>query len=523
MSTLNSSGSSTSNTTTSLSASRLTGMFSGLDTDSIVKSMVSSQQIKIDSVKAKQTKQEWYNEALQSVKDKVGEFMSTYVSVTGSKSLLKSSAYGSYKTVTSSTSNAAEVTGSSSSITDNITLRINKLAQNTKVSSASKVSINGTEISSNNTTTLENLSLATPLTFSSSGKISFAINGKTFSFTKDTTLQSMINTINTDTTANVTMTYSRLTDTFSLEANSGGSASSVSITNYQGNAFGTNSAFKISAGTFKNGTDSEAVINGTTVTRNSNEYTIDGIFYKLKKVTQGTSEETISYSIEQDYSATVSSVSSFVDAYNALYKDLKGLLNESDYSKDYQPLTDTQKSSMTADQVTAWEKKAKSGLLRHNSDLEKMISGLKNAFVAALGGTEKNASEIGIKAAGYFESNAGQIVLDEDALTKALQNNPQEVVAMFTNGSSISADSEQGLIYKIKSSLTDYTDVAKTSMATATKRITTLDTEISNLEDKLSSLSDRYYKKFSILEKSLSKLNSQSSYISQLFSSGSNG
>lgn len=520
MSTLSSSGSSTSNTTTSLSASRLTGMFSGLDTDAIVKSMISGQQTKIDSVKAKQTKQEWYNDALQSVKDKIGEFTSTFISATGSKSLLKSSAYGSYKTVTSSTSNAAAITGSSSSSIGTITLQINKLAQNTTVSSASKVSKYGTEISPNNTTTLGNLSLATPLTFSSSGNISFAINGKTFSFTKDTTLQSMINTINTDTTANVTMKYSRLTDTFSLEADSGGSASSVSITNFQGNAFGTNSAFKISTGTFKNGTDSEAVINGTTVTRNSNEYSIDGIFYKLNKVTQGTSEETISYSIEQDYSATVSSVSSFVEAYNALYKDLKSLISEPDYSKDYPPLTDAQKDAMTTEQITAWEKKAKSGLLRHNSDLEKMISSLKNAFVSALGGMGKNASEIGITSAGYFESNAGQIVLDEDALTKALQNNPQEVVAMFTNGSSTSADSEQGLIYKIKNSLATYTAAAKTSMTTATKRITTLDTEISDLEDKLGSLADKYYKKFSLLEESLSKLNSQSSYISQLFSSG---
>lgn len=498
-------------------------MFSGLDTDAIVKSMIAGQQTKIDSVKAKQTRQEWYNEALKGVKDKIDDFTSTYISTTGSKSMLKSATYGTYKTVTSSTSNAATITGSSSADTGNIILQINKLAQNSKVSSAAKVSKNGTEISSSNTATLGSLSLATPLEFNLSGKVSFNINGKVFNFSKDTTLQNMINTINTDTTANVTMKYSRLTDTFSLEADSGGSSSSVTIQNLQGNAFGTNSAFKITSGTYKNGTDSEAVINGTTVTRDSNNYSIDGINYNLNKVTLGTGEETISYSVERDYSSTAAAVSSFVDAYNTLYNGLKSLGNEADYSKDYPPLTDTQKSEMTTDQITAWEKKAKSGLLRHNSDLENLMSNLKKAFFSGLGTTGKNAAEIGITTAGYFENNAGELVLNEDTLTKALQNSPQEVVAMFTSGSSTSAYSEQGLIYKIKSSLTSYTSAAKTSMTTATKQITSFDTEISTLEDKLSSLADKYYKKFSTMEQALSKLNSQSSYIGQLFSSSGTG
>jgi flagellar hook-associated protein 2 len=54
-------------------------------------------------------------------------------------------------------------------------------------------------------------------------------------------------------------------------------------------------------------------------------------------------------------------------------------------------------------------------------------------------------------------------------------------------------------------------------MKTVKKQITTYDTEISSLEDKLGKLADRYYAKFSRMETALSKLNSQSSYISQLF------
>jgi flagellar hook-associated protein 2 len=492
-------------------------MFSSLDTDTLVKSMTSGEQARIDTVRQKQTRREWYNESLTSVKTEISDFLNTYMSATGENSMLRSAAYATFKSITSSTSNAAAVSGSSAADMGNITLQINRLAKNASVTSLAKVSGDGTEISSNNNAALGSLSLAEPLEFNSSGEISFAINGKTFSFRKDTTLQNMINTVNTDTTANVTMKYSRLTDTFSITADSGGADSSVKITNLEGNAFGTNSAFGITEGTAKNGVDSEAVINGVTVTRDSNEYKIDGITYELKKVTQGTSEPEVTYSLERDYSETISNISKFVDGYNKLFTKLNDLVGETDYSADYPPLTDAQKSEMTDDEITAWEKKAKSGLLKQNKDLVNLISNLKSGFYTALGGIGKNATEIGLSAAGYYEDNAGQIVIDEEKLSEALKKNPDEVITMFTNGSTSAASSEQGLIYKLRSSLTTYSSNVTSAMKTAKTQINQYDKEIDGLEDKLGELAERYYAKFSRMETALSKLNSQASYISQLF------
>ncbi len=498
-------------------SSRITGMFSSLDTDALVKSMTSGQQSRIDVVRQKQIKREWYNDALKNVKADINEFLDTYVNSSGEFSMLKSASYSTYKSVTASTSNAASVTALSSADLSDITLQINKLAKNTTLTSSSKVSARGTEISANNTAALKDLSLATPLQFGSDNQIAFAINGKTFTFAKETTLQNMINTINTDKTANVTMKYSRLSDSFTLESDSGGADSVISITNFKGNAFGSASAFKIGTGTFKNGNNSEAVINGTTVTRNSNEFTIDSIIYDLKKVTQGTTEETVTFSLEHDTSSTVTAVTKFINAYNELFSKLADLSEESDNSSDYPPLTDAQKDSMSEEQITAWETKAKSGLLRHNKDLSGLMTGLKNAFYSSLGGTGKNSTEIGITTAGYFDSNPGQITLDESKLTEALRTSPDTVIGMFTNGSSSAASSEQGLIYKLKTSISKYTSSITNAMKTATKQITTYDTEISSLEDKLGQLADSYYAKFSRMETALSKLNSQSSYISQLF------
>jgi flagellar hook-associated protein 2 len=113
------------------------------------------------------------------------------------------------------------------------------------------------------------------------------------------------------------MKYSRLTDTFTIAAASGGADSSVKIENISGNAFGEDSAFMIDEGTHIQGRcDSIAEINGTTVTRDSNEYTVDGITFELNKVTEGTDEEVISFRVKRDYSATTNAISSFVDAFN---------------------------------------------------------------------------------------------------------------------------------------------------------------------------------------------------------------
>ncbi len=640
MSTINStatSGTSTGSSSVFRTSSRITGMFSSLDTDSLVKSMTSSQQFKIDAVRQKQTRQEWYNEALTSVKDELNEFMNTYMSAAGEKSMLRSASYATYKSTTTSTANAASITASGNAELGDVTIQINKLAKNASVTSSARISANGTEISPSNTATLGSLSLATKLEFNAGGNISFAINGKTFNFSEDTTLQSMINTINTDETANVTMKYSRLSDAFTITSDVSGENGKVKITNLQGNAFGTNSAFgigdvsvsytgtsvsskwisadgvpiaddtmalqdlsfakalkfdgsdKISfsingkefqfekATTLRNmldtinndadakvtmyynsstdgftvmsdaesegvaiknlsgnafgegsafgigevaaaqGSGSEAVINGFTVIRDSNDYTIDGITYALKKVTQGTGEPEATFTLERDYSATISAVTSFVDGYNKIYSKLKTLVSEDDLSGKYPPLTDAQKAEMTTEQITAWEKKAKSGLLNQDKNLVTMMTTFRNAFSSVLGGVGKNASEIGLTSAGYFDSNAGQISVNEDKLSEALKQNAEEVIRMFTNGNSSAESTQQGLIYKLKSSLTAYNSTVTASMKTAKNQISSYDTELGGLEDKLSALAERYYAKFSRMETALSKLNSQASYISQLF------
>lgn len=499
------------------SNSRITGLFSDFDTDSLVESMCSGQQSKIDKQEQKKTTYEWYNEAVQNISDAVKEFSDTYCSALGTSSMLKASTYVTYSISSDSTSSAVSLSADNSAWEGNISVKVNQLAENSSVSSLGKVSKDGTEISSSNTKTLSELSFANALKFGSDGKLSFSINGKDFSFTSDTKLQSMLNTINNDSDANVTMVYSRLTDKFMITADEGGKDSQVSIVNKSGNAFGVNSAFQIGTGTTKNGQNALVEINDTEVERDSNEFTIDGISYELNKVTKDTDKETIDFTVKRDFSATVDAVGKFVDAFNTLITALNDAVSAKDYSDDYQPLTEAQEEDMTDDQIEKWNEKAKNGILRYDDNLQSLISNLKSAFFSAVGGTGKSSTSIGISSGSYYSSDKGLLVLDADTLTAALESNPEEVISMFTGGNSSADSAEKGIAYKIRNALTSYQSVANDSILNNEDKIDDIDDGIEELEDRLEAMAEKYYGKFSNMETALAKLNSQASYISQLF------
>lgn len=668
------------------SNSRLTGIYSGFDTDTMIKGMLAPQQAKIDKQAQKKTSYEWYNEALKDVMDAVKEFSNNYTSVLGSSSMLKSSSYSSYSVSSDSTSKAVTITASGSAEPGRISVRVSQLAANANVSSAGKISKDGKSISSSNTATLGELSFANELVFDGDGEICFAINGKTFTFNKNTTLQSMINTINNDEEANVTIKYSRLTDGFTITADSGGKNSKVSIQNITGNAFGANGAFQIDTGTVTNGRNSIAEINGAIVERESNEYTEDGITYRLNSVTSSgnslivmqlaknanasssgkvsangreiapdnnvklselslskaltfdsddnisfringktftfnkdttlqtmldtinndadanvtmqysrltdaftitsndsgkdgrvsifnisgnafgadsafkidtgfyengqnsiavingvtveretnyynidgtdydltdvtdTSNQYINFTIEKDYSAAKESIKNFITDLNKLITKLNNYLNAKDYSYDYKPLTEAQQDEMTEDQIAKWNEKAKSGILKNNTILQQLLSGLKQAFFTAAGGTGSSATSIGISTGNLYGADKGLLVIDENALAAALEKNPEKVISIFTGGKASSAAEDQGIIYKIINAVSSFKTGANDSISNTDDKIDKVDENIDKLEDKLDALADKYYKQFSIMESSLAQLNSQASYLSQLFS-----
>ena len=72
---------------------RLTGMASGLDTDSIVNDLMRIEQLKVDKVYRQKVLAEWRREAVTNVRNKLRTFRDTYSSALSSLNMNTSSVY----------------------------------------------------------------------------------------------------------------------------------------------------------------------------------------------------------------------------------------------------------------------------------------------------------------------------------------------------------------------------------------------------------------------------------------------
>lgn len=73
----------------------LTGLASGLDTESMIENAVSGYKLKISQLQQKRTKTEWKQEAYQSIIDKMSVFADKYASYTSSNNLMSASFFNS--------------------------------------------------------------------------------------------------------------------------------------------------------------------------------------------------------------------------------------------------------------------------------------------------------------------------------------------------------------------------------------------------------------------------------------------
>ena len=59
---------------------RMTGMYSGMDTESIIADLVAVRQEKVNTIKKSQTKHEWKQEAWKELNTKLKNLQSKYLS-----------------------------------------------------------------------------------------------------------------------------------------------------------------------------------------------------------------------------------------------------------------------------------------------------------------------------------------------------------------------------------------------------------------------------------------------------------
>ena len=285
------------------------------------------------------------------------------------------------------------------------------------------------------------------------------------------------------------------------------------------------------AGAMKiDGCDSEIKLNGITYTSSLNTYSINGLSITAMQATGDGDTNAITVTTATDTQAIYDKIKSFLTQYNSLINEMTSLYN-ADTAKGYEPLTDDEKSAMSDSEVEKWEEKIKSSLLRRDDSLESVMNLMTNAMSqpVTIDGKKYYLSSFGIKTLGFLnapenQQNAYHIDGDED--DTATSGNEDKLMAMINSDPDTVVSFMQQLttnLYdaigtKMKSSTLSsiYKVYNDKEMASEYSDYTTT---IKKWEQKLQDQEDAYYKKFSAMETALSKLQSQTSSLSNLFGS----
>jgi flagellar hook-associated protein 2 len=290
----------------------------------------------------------------------------------------------------------------------------------------------------------------------------------------------------------------------------------------------------------QNGHDAAINLDGVDLTQTANTFTVSGVTYNLKSVSL-TNPDTgslipTSVNVKADIEKTIDAVQAFVDMYNNFISVVNKELKEDRY-RDYLPLSSEQKSAMKDSEITAWENKARSGLLRNDSILSMALTTMRRNIsnpISGLTGKYTSASSIGVRTGSYIDddgnltaeyANGGKLYLDEDDLRIALDEDPDIVYKIFGNSETTTGvagrlNDQLDTVMKQLQTEAGYPNTTDTTSSLA-KRLQNYNKQLSSMSDQLEMMQDRYYRQFDAMEAALAQLNQQSAWLSQQFGGGS--
>lgn len=358
-------------------------------------------------------------------------------------------------------------------------------------------------------------------------KYKLSVNGKEFTFKATDNINTIINKINNDSDANVTISYSSTLDRFSIVAKNGGANSNIDIHDISGGGNLSKALFGYDSAAVQKGADAELEVSfgdgqpATTITRSSNSFTMDGVNFELQKTTP-TDMDPITFSVESKTDDLVTKIKTFIDDYNAILTTVNGLTTEKKPTDAiYAPLTDDQKSEMSESQITAWEKKAKQGLLFNDSLLSSFAQDWRHSMTDVVSSMSSALYQVGISSSSY--SDNGKLTVDEDKLKEVLNSDPDKIAQLFTSTDGIATRMQNVMKKYANDSLVNTgLFITKAGSSTSTvdtselaKKMKEYDTQVKTLKTRLTSQQEYYYNKFTALETYIARMNSQASFFTQ--------
>ena len=352
-------------------------------------------------------------------------------------------------------------------------------------------------------------------------------------YNKDTALETVLNDINSNTEAGVSVSFSKTTNQFVFTAKETGAGGRVEI----GGELGERLFGKVNVTDkdhYTAGQDAKftATINGQKMefSRSSNTFDLDGMSITLNGTFEVKDGETpVTFSSKTDTDKIIDVVKTMVEDYNAIVSEVKKAYSDMPLEKSngsrYKPLTDEDKADMTESEIKAYEEKAKTGILFMDRDLSSLYSALRSA-VAPGGSDGSFLRSIGIKTS--YEDGLTTLSLDENALREALEQNPDQVKDAFTKSKENGAASD-GLMASIQKVTDRYAATTGATKGiliekagskyspsaalnnTLLEQMKDIDKQVDKWQAKMSDKVDYYTNKFTQLEMLIAQMNSQSS------------
>lgn len=374
----------------------------------------------------------------------------------------------------------------------------------------------------------------------SSSSAEFTVNGKTITIDDVTsaTVRDLIDKINNagagvtaalDATGQLKLTSDDNTTKITLGVASSDTTDTAANGRSLINGLSFDSNSKLSADTYgqtASGTSGKVTIDGKEYSTDTGKVSVGGVTYTL------TAKGSTTVTVTNDTDKLVENVKKFVEDYNTMLDKLNSLYNEKQYS-DYDVLTKSQENGMTADQISKWNEKAKSGLLYHDQTLGKIISNLREAIYTPVDSVDSQYNSmmaIGISSS----TDRGHLQLDEDKLKTALANDPDCVYQIFASSGDVTTTDADGttstttdydkegvmnrISDKLFSGLKEIKSYAGTSTETSDGSslgtlILNLQTKMSNFKTMMDSYESALYKKYDAMETAIQQLSVSLGYI----------
>ncbi|AFS77336.1 flagellar hook-associated protein 2 [Gottschalkia acidurici 9a] len=473
-------------------ALRLSGLASGIDTDSMVKELMKAERVKVDRVEQQKQTLLWKTEIYNSLNKSFANFILNARKDFG-YSGVRSSGISWHKKAMSSNENIATASAKLGTITGKHDINVERIAEGISAVSKSDISKvkDGKKLTGNvkEQFGLESNDVIDFKITTDKGTVRFVFGETTIDGLEDgkvngvdtihinksldeLKLSDIVSTINSASIKDdkgtvlsglgMKTSYDSGIDRFFMQTTSTGSDASLSIEAEAGkpaetffNALNLNvksyeydsnneliydnvngeeiprkleGSLVLNTGIYK-GINAKLSYNGVdNIEKQSNNFEINGVVFNIKDKGQ------FSVNVTTDADTIVEKVKNFIDEYNKIIEKAGSLLVEK-VDRNYKPLTSEEKEAMTEKDIELWEKKARNGILRNDNTLNNTLSGMRSDIyekVETSSGVFKLLTDIGISTQKYSSgSTGGKLELNEEALRAAIDRDADGVMEML--------------------------------------------------------------------------------------------